>query len=317
MGFNTVIVGLGNIGLEYDLGLSNSILTHAKAISLHPEFDLKGGVDLNSGQRQKLEATYTCPTFREVKDAVEDNPDVVVVATSTVTHRDVVESILSCCTPKLILCEKPFGSSFTDANYMSSLADQCDVQIAVNYIRRFEPGACEIKRRIDNGMLGEQISGIARYSGDLLNNGSHMLNLLMNWFGDVKSIELLSKADEVGCKQSMTDLVVQFEAGSIFLIANRITEYQLFEVDICGSNSRFFYQDSGRTISWSGVTKEPYIKGSNNLIAKYEGLPTDFYRYQWYVYEQIANYLQAKSDSLASVENDALLTHKHLSKWIT
>ena len=41
--YKCLIVGLGDIGLKYDLGLSKRfVYTHARAISIHPDFELIG-----------------------------------------------------------------------------------------------------------------------------------------------------------------------------------------------------------------------------------------------------------------------------------
>ena len=54
--FRTVLVGLGNIGLKYDINKSKEdfIQTHARAFSLNPGFDLLAGCLL-----------YTSPSPRD------------------------------------------------------------------------------------------------------------------------------------------------------------------------------------------------------------------------------------------------------------
>ena len=44
---NTVLIGLGKIGLEYDLEKKSTLLcrTHAKAISTHKNFNLVAAID--------------------------------------------------------------------------------------------------------------------------------------------------------------------------------------------------------------------------------------------------------------------------------
>ena len=47
MSFSVLIVGLGQIGMGYDLhhDVNNQIYTHARAFSQHPDFYLIGAVD--------------------------------------------------------------------------------------------------------------------------------------------------------------------------------------------------------------------------------------------------------------------------------
>jgi hypothetical protein len=60
MKFSVVIIGLGNIGMLYDINLpkKKNILTHCNAFAQHPEFELIGGVETNSELRSSFEAEY-------------------------------------------------------------------------------------------------------------------------------------------------------------------------------------------------------------------------------------------------------------------
>ena len=43
--FSTIVIGLGNIGMHYDIDSDNRIWTHCKSLKLHDSFDLIGAVD--------------------------------------------------------------------------------------------------------------------------------------------------------------------------------------------------------------------------------------------------------------------------------
>ena len=51
-----LVIGLGQIGMGYDLDCdpNTSVYSHARAISLHPDFELVGAVDLS----QLLRSTF-------------------------------------------------------------------------------------------------------------------------------------------------------------------------------------------------------------------------------------------------------------------
>ena len=57
MKLNTLLIGLGNIGMIYDKSQDNNdfIQTHAKAINLHPNFNLIGGIDISDKNRRIFE----------------------------------------------------------------------------------------------------------------------------------------------------------------------------------------------------------------------------------------------------------------------
>ena len=77
-----LIVGLGQIGLQYDLHLKQDefTLTHSRAFSLHKNFNLLAGVDNDKEQRDIFSQTYSLPTYSSLTKALKaHNPDIVVV----------------------------------------------------------------------------------------------------------------------------------------------------------------------------------------------------------------------------------------------
>ena len=58
-----LIIGLGNIGMLYDLNFQSKdkILTHCKSFYLNKKFKLVGGVDIKKEIRDLFEKHYKCP----------------------------------------------------------------------------------------------------------------------------------------------------------------------------------------------------------------------------------------------------------------
>ena len=99
--------------------------------------------------------------------------------------------------PKAILCEKPFTNSVKDATKIVEKAKKTKCQLIVNYIRRFEPGANELKNIINNGELGDILKGLVWYTKGLFNSCSHFIDLLIYIFGDASNIGLIKKGRKV------------------------------------------------------------------------------------------------------------------------
>ena len=55
--YSALIVGLGQIGMGYDLSLAPDqfVYSHARALSLNPEFKLVGGVDPDRAKRRDFQ----------------------------------------------------------------------------------------------------------------------------------------------------------------------------------------------------------------------------------------------------------------------
>ena len=60
-----LIVGLGQIGLQYDLHLAQDSFTytHSRAFSKHKDFDLIAAVDNNKKQRDEFSQKYSLPAY--------------------------------------------------------------------------------------------------------------------------------------------------------------------------------------------------------------------------------------------------------------
>ena len=67
-----LVIGLGQIGMGYDLDCdpNTSVYSHARAISLHPDFELVGAVDLSQLLRSTFEEHYIRPAFDNISIAI-------------------------------------------------------------------------------------------------------------------------------------------------------------------------------------------------------------------------------------------------------
>ena len=93
---SVLLIGLGNVAVGYDINQAESTLclTHAKAFSENPSFDLFAGVDVCNARRHRFSKIYKCQSFAEIEDAMNTiKPDVVVIATPTCSHLAVMENI--------------------------------------------------------------------------------------------------------------------------------------------------------------------------------------------------------------------------------
>ena len=162
-----LIVGLGQIGMGYDLNIdpSKAVYSHARAFSLHPAFELCGGVDPSATQRSVFESHYGQPSYRDIERALKaEMPSVVVIALPTMLHGAAISTVLLHSTPKVILCEKPLAYDLGDARNMVAVCERAGVSLFVNYMRRSDPGAAEVKERIESGAIVLPIKGVAWYS---------------------------------------------------------------------------------------------------------------------------------------------------------
>ena len=298
-----VIIGLGQIGVGYDFDLSPAlaVYTHARAISLHSAFSLIGAVDPSSQYRSRFEQRYGAPTFITVESAMKQlSPDVVVIATPTKSHVSVLDQVLSSCRPKLILCEKPLAYSVDEGRAMVEMCKKEDVELFVNYTRRSDHGVLEIKRRLDTGEIRTPVNVNAWYSKGILNNGSHILNLLELWIGDILSVNVIHLGGLWDDHDPEPDASIIFERGNAIVRATKEEYFSHFSVELLSPSGRLRYDKGGELIEWQGVYEDPNFSGYRILAEQKETLQNGMKMYQLHVFDQINQHFHGVETTLCT-----------------
>ena len=303
MTYRALVVGLGQIGMGYDIDADpkSRIATLARAFSEHPEFELVGGVDQDSTRRELFQARYQNPSFSSVDTAIEKtSPDVIAIAVPTEAHYQVLSKIVQLGALKAILCEKPLSYDFVEATEMVSLAEKYDVKLFTNYMRRCDPAVIEVRRRIDQDEISGPIKGICWYSKGIFNNGSHFLNLLQYWLGEVKNFEIINQGRLWGDHDPEPDVKIKFELGEVYFFSAKEENFSHYTVELIAANGRLRYEQGAMT--WQPSASDRNNTGYVILSSDAEVIKSDATRMQWHVVDQISNYLSGAKTSICTGE---------------
>lgn len=298
-----LLVGLGQIGMGYDLatGSGNAIRSHAKAFSSHPAFELSAAVDASQEKCDLFSQYYEGRTFQKLEEALKTvQPSVVVIATPTNSHCTVLEHVLKYSRPKVILCEKPLAYELVEATEMVEHCKNADVELFVNYIRRADPGALEVKKRIKSLAIGQPIKGNVWYSKGFLNNGSHLFNLLEFWLGDFVKANVLEPGKVLETHDCEPDVQVEFEKGTVIFQAAWGEAYSHNSLELLCPSGRLLYEEGGRSITWQSVQDHSSLVGYKVLAPEHETLVHDMEHYQWNVVSQLASACANKPHSICT-----------------
>ena len=307
---STLIIGLGQIGMGYDLGLdaASYVYSHARACSLHPGFRLIGGVDPDDNVRDVFAKTFGCPAYQNLNIALEQHqPELVIVAVPTILHARTIDRGLAGSKPRLILCEKPLAYDRLEAKTIVEACATKNVQLYVNYMRRSDPGAIEIKRRIATGEIGLPIKGVAWYSKGFLHNGSHLFNLLEFWLGPMHGFSVLDRGrlwDEIDPEP---DVHVVFERGAAVFLAAWEEIFSHYTIELLAATGRLRYEQGGSLIDWQSIGPDPHAHGYTVLSANNAAVRSGMHRSQWSVADQLARASRGAEAQLCS-GNEALRT---------
>ncbi len=314
MPFKVLIIGLGQIGMGYDLTLdAGHIYSHARAFTMHPDFELIGGVDPDAERCATFERVYTCPAYADIDAALAaHSPDVVAIAVATAYHQAVLMEVLEHARPQAVLCEKPLAYDLDGAQAMVDACASKGVELFVNYIRRSDPGAIEVGRRIAAGAIKAPLKGVVWYSKGLRHNGSHFMNLLEYWLGAVLRTAVIQTGRALPDGDAEPDLDITFERGRAVFLAAREEDFSHYTVELIAANGRLRYESGGGRIEWQPVAEDGRLDGYKRLAELPEEIPSGMDRYQWHVADQLAAALQGRVSQICT-DTEALSSLLHIS----
>jgi predicted dehydrogenase len=314
----SLIIGLGQIGMEYDLNIpvDQAVFTHARAFSIHPEFELLGAVDPSSEKRSRFTQKYDKPAFADIAEALQrTNPQIVVIASPTDYHRAILEEVLSLSKPLAILCEKPLAYNISDARLMVELCEQKGVRLFVNYVRRSEPGSIEVSDRIHKGLIKVPIKGMVWYTKGFFNNGSHFFNLLEFWLGAYQRSTVISEGRLWQDTDPEPDIFVEFERGGITFLAAWEESFSHYTIELLSPSGRLRYEKGGGYIVWQATHTDPSFPDYSVLKDSPEIIPNSMDRYQWHVTDQLNKALAGQAASICS-GSEAFTTLEYMNQII-
>lgn len=190
--YEVLIIGCGNIAGAFDMGRTPDLppLSHAGAYSRHGGFRLRACVDPDDVRRQAFAQHWCVDTHAahvSALGAVQGGFDVISICSPTPLHHEHLAQALSL-RPRVIFCEKPLT---TDIAAGAQLVRNCRAQgvtLVVNYSRRWDPAVAELARQLQDGRWGAVRSVVGHYNKGILNNGGHIVDLLLRLVGPLELV---------------------------------------------------------------------------------------------------------------------------------
>jgi predicted dehydrogenase len=248
--YKVLIIGCGNMAGGYDLLQPDDALPlgHAKAFAKHGGFAVSACVDPDAAKRADFQQRWQVPAgFARVQEVAAEGGqfDVVSICSPTHAHAADIQSALAL-KPKLIFCEKPVTSQLQESQQaVQACADQ-HVLLAVNYSRRWSPQVAQLKAELAGGHWGAVRSVSAVYNKGLLNNGSHMIDLLLALFGPLHIVSVGQAVADFFSDDPTIDATLHNEQGlPIQLNVAHAQDYALFEMQIVTEKGVISMEDGG------------------------------------------------------------------------
>lgn len=269
-----LIVGCGNIagGFDAHRAASEPALTHAGAYTRHGGFALAACVEPDEQRRHAFMQRWAVPQGHASLDEVlaacaPGSFDVVSVCSPTGAHAAQVHAALRLA-PRLVFCEKPLAASLHEAQAIVQACDDADVPLAVNHSRRWAPDVQQLADELRAGAWGPVRLATGTYGKGVLNNGSHMVDLLHLLLGPLRLVHAGSpRVDHSAADPTVPALLESADGVPVHLCAAHAGDFALFELQLVTARAVITMEDGGLRWRVRRVTDSPVFSGYRCLDA--------------------------------------------------
>ena len=261
---NTLVVGLGKIGFEYDknLILGSKILSHTKAIKKNKNFKLVGAVDINKKKRNIFQSIYKVKAFKSVKDCNDMKIDLAVISTPPKFQYKIFKSLANM-NIKNIICEKPISVENSDAKKIFELSKKKKIKVIVNFLRRYNPAIIKLKKKLDKFKLGKVSNGYFWYKENLKYGGCHFIDLILYFFGKPAYFEILdSKINK------SPNLMFVYNNFKIYLFSSPKSKYEIGKFELQTNSNIITYEDDKDIKIFKIINNKIIVKEKNLVLGQ-------------------------------------------------
>jgi predicted dehydrogenase len=297
---DVLIIGLGDIGLNYDYNINvNKIYkSHSKSLFFSKKFNLLGGVEIKNKIKKKFISKYNIPVFKSIEQAMSlVKPVMVIISVPTKIHYSTFKDIQKFKFIKYILFEKPVGKNKFECKNIIKLGKKNDKIIFVNYIRQYQNDLIIYLNKLKKNK-NKIIDCNIHYNRGLLNNASHLILFIKSIFGKIIKID--------NVKDNIYNDIRDLKSPNF-------TIYFLnLKVDFIYVNN---YKKNINKIIFNLVNKKIIISNNKQTINTYKKskliskIKTNMNKYQLNVYENIYNNINGKKSNICDVK-EALKIHE-------
>jgi predicted dehydrogenase len=218
------VIGSGGIAKRRTIPEGIVHAEHAKLVSVY---------DINAEVNKAVANEFNAIAANSIDELLKTDIDAVYIASPVNLH---VEQTLACAKAKKhVFCEKPLGLTVPEAETMVAACKKEGVLLGTAYMMRFIAQHQEALKLIEAGKIGKPVFGRAQLScwyppidgawrqdptisggGSLMDMGSHCIDLLEMFFGEIKSVSCFINNSVHTYKSEDSAIVsIQFKNGAL------------------------------------------------------------------------------------------------------
>jgi predicted dehydrogenase len=262
--YQVVIVGCGNIGGSFDTDRPSDDwpLSHAGAFTRHEGFQIRACVDPDEGRRTAFAIRWGIGLQAPGIASLSPNlgpVDVVSICSPTNLHHDHVMQAIEL-QPKVIFCEKPLTFDVASSEVVVEACKTRAIALAVNFSRQWDPSIEAFIQELQKGRWGSIRSIVGHYNKGILNNGSHMVDLLFRLVGDLKLVTTTCSTLDFWDNDPTTAVLLTAKGGTVpvYLSPGNARDFAFFELEVVCEKGVVRMHSGG--MSWESREVHPSAK---------------------------------------------------------
>lgn len=185
--YQVLMIGCGNIAGDFDAQRSRDLppISHAGAYIKHGGFNIDACIDPDINKLNNFAKRWNVKLAAQDFEELIRSPgdfEVISICSPTILHEIHILEALRL-NPRLIFCEKPLTSNIDSSIRILDECKKRGVAIAVNYSRNWDSSLATLIKDLKTGRWGKIRSVVGHYNKGILNNGGHMIDLLLRILG--------------------------------------------------------------------------------------------------------------------------------------
>ena len=306
-----VLVGLGQVSVGYadDPALARHfpVATHLQAIQGCERLQLVAAVDPDPAARRRFARHADADiAFADLADVpMREQIDVAIIACPPGGRLEALARL-----PNLrgVLVEKPLGETHSQSAAFAAACAARNISCQLNFLRRASPGIRALEKGGLRALIGDVQCGSAVYGNGLLNNGSHIIDLISLLCGQPSRVAALSARAPFAEGPIVGDSNVAFCLGfennaSIGVFPLRFANYREVGLTLWGTMGRLDLMQE--TLRMGYAPRAP-----NRQLGSCDEIPSDALSWSTVdlgdafsaIYENLVDAVLGRSELLAPVQ---------------
>ena len=261
--YKAIIIGLGRIGFSYDenKNKNSNPRSHLGSILANNAFSEICGVDVNTSIHGRIKKIFTDSRLYVLDHIpIEKRFDVGVISTPSEFREDVIKEVIKC-QIKVLIIEKPLSLTLEEAFRIKKILSPHNITVRVNFHRRFDPEYIKLKPML-TADLPKMV--LLKYCKGVLNYGVHHIDLLIDWFGEVETVNAIDR-NVTNLDRSLSFSCIMKSGLQVVVLGVDEIDYDQFEMEIFYKDSKVSFKNGGRNKTISHGEKDRYFKGYKHL----------------------------------------------------